>query len=147
MPARRLTCVIWLVCIAATAVGSAQAAGPELTASAYRHRANAICAEFNRYQLPAGGTMADQLTAMVDRGRAALTELRRLRPPRSLAELQTKIVEGDSHQLALLASLVPQLRAGKITLLELGTRLHANGVAAQVNALWAKVGALDCIRA
>jgi len=146
MASRQLALLLCLACVVATAAGSARGAGRDLSANAYRHQANAICARFNRYQLPAGGSMADELTAMVSKGRAALTELRRLRPPRSFAEAHAAILAGDSRQLALLASLIPQLRAGKLTLTELGGRLHASGVTAQVNALWARVGALDCIR-
>lgn len=143
---RRLSVVACTGCVAAAAIGSARAAQPQLSASAYRREANAICTKFYRYQLPAKGTFADQLDAMVVRGRASLDELRNLRPPRSLAKLHAEVLDADSRQLALLASLVPQLRAGKLTLVQVGTRLHSSGLGDRGNALWKQIGAVGCIR-
>jgi hypothetical protein len=40
--------------------------------SQYRHQANAICSDFDRFQLPTSGTLADRLAAGVDKGRASL---------------------------------------------------------------------------
>jgi hypothetical protein len=143
---RRLTVVACVACVAATAAGAARAARPPLTVKAYRAQANAICAKFNGYQLPTEGSMADQLSAMVAKGRTSLDKLRSLRPPQSLAKLHAGVIAADGRQLALLASLIPQLRAGKLTLVQVGARLHANGFGDQANALWKQIGAVDCVR-
>jgi hypothetical protein len=143
---RRLTLVACAACVAAAAAGAARAAQPQLTASAYRTKANAICARFNGYELPAGGSMADGLSAMVDKGRIALDQLRSLRPPQALAKLHAGVIAADGRQLALLASLIPQLRGGKLTLAQVGARLHASGFGDQANALWKQIGAVDCVR-
>jgi hypothetical protein len=144
--ARPLRVVACVACVAAAATGAARAAQPQLTAHAYLAKANAICAKFNGYELPRGGNMADQLSAMVVKGRASLDRLRVLHPPRSLAKLHTRVIDADSRQLALLAALLPQLRTGKLTLVQLGARMHASGFGDQANALWKQIGAVDCVR-
>lgn len=142
----RLTVLACAACVAVAAVGAARAAQPQLTASAYRAKANAICAKFNAYELPTGGSMAEGLAAMVVKGRVALGKLSTLRPPQSLARLHAGVIAADGRQLALLSSLIPQLRAGKLTLTEVGARLHASGFGDQANALWKQIGAIDCVR-
>jgi hypothetical protein len=142
----RLTSLACLVCLAAVVSTSARAAQPVLTVGEYRHQANAICSDFNRFQLPAGGALADGLTAVVAKGRSSLTALRRLRPPRSLAKLHGEIVATNTQRVDLLASLVTQLKAEKITISQLADRLARSPLVADANALWKRAGAADCVQ-
>lgn len=143
---RQLTAVACAACIAVAAAGAARAGQPPLTASAYRAKANAICSTFNSFQLPTTGSLPDQLSAMVAKGRAALDKLRGLRPPQSLAKLHAAVIVADGRQLAMLASLLPQLRSGKLTLVQVATRMHTHGFGDQANALWKQIGAVECVR-
>src|SRR5438128_5286747 len=135
-----------LGCVAAIAATSARAAQPPLTASEYRQQANAICSDFNAFTLPARGAFADRLAALLDKGRASLAALRRLRPPHSLAKLHAQIVVTDAGRIDLLASLVARLKAGRITISQLADHVARSPLAADTNALWKRVGALSCVQ-
>jgi len=142
----RLTSMACLGCVAAIAVTSARAAQPPLTASEYRQQANAICSDFNAFTLPARGAFADRLAALLDKGRASLAALRRLRPPHSLAKLHAQIVVANAERIDMLSSLVARLRAGRITISQLATEVAGSPFAAEANALWKRAGALACVQ-
>jgi hypothetical protein len=143
---RRLTCLARAAALAAPAAASARAAQPTLTVSQYRHQANAICSDFDRFQLPTSGTLADRLAEGVDKGRASLAALRRLRPPRSLARLHAEILRAEDQRLELAGALIGRLKTGRITIRELAGKLGQSPAVAEANALWRQVGACSCVQ-
>jgi hypothetical protein len=127
------------------AATSARAAQAPLTPGQYRHQVNAICSEFNQYRLPAIG-VANGLGAILVKARAAVADLRRLHPPRSLAELHAEILTANTRRLEVFGSLLAQLKSKKITLSQFAERMAKNPYPAQANELWKRVGATDCVQ-
>jgi hypothetical protein len=146
MSLSRLTWLAALCAVAASAATCAQAAGPALTVSQYRHEANAICSDFNAFKLPGRGALVARLQALVDKGRGSLAALRRLQPPQSLAKLHGQIVVVNAERVGMLASLVSRLKAGQITLTQLADHVARSPFAAQSNALWKQAGAFSCVQ-
>jgi hypothetical protein len=134
-----------LVVVAAAFAASAGAART-LTAGEYRRQANAICRAMYAYELPSTGTFADRLSAGVDRGRASLAGLRRLRAPAPLAALHAAALADGAHEIDLVASLVADLGAGRITLAQLAGRVGRSPYAAESNVVWRRIGAVSCVR-
>jgi hypothetical protein len=145
MPLRHL---IWLaaLCAAAASAATCAQAAPTLTVSQYRHQANAICSDFNAFRLPPQGALVDRLQALVDKGRGSLAALRSLRPPHSLAKLHSQILVVNAERVAMLASLVSRLKAGRITLTQLADEVARSPFAAQSNVLWKQAGAFSCVQ-
>src|ERR1700755_2780147 len=104
--------------LAALLVGAtaavAQAGGPTLTASQYRAKANAICADLNAYT-PPSGTLATQFGAALTKAHAELRSLQKLKPPTVLAATHRQVTVLIAGGLDTFDSLLAQLRSGKLT--------------------------------
>jgi hypothetical protein len=146
----RLLCVSLLVAVAATAtatlVTTARAAGPTLTANAYRARANTICAQFNKYSPPATDTEIEQLSLELKTARAGVASIKKLRPPSSLAPLQAQVIKVLDSGFDLYAAKLAQVKAGKLSVSQFSNALDHTTYSAQEVALWKKIGATVCAK-
>src|SRR5262249_21222448 len=121
---------------------TAQAAAPTLTASQYRAKANAICAQLNAYS-PPSGTLAAQFGAVLAEAHRSLSSLKQLRPPQQLAAMHRQLTVLIAGGLDHFDSLLAQLRSGKLT--ETRFRSAVGRVSSkQEDALWSKLGAKVC---
>jgi hypothetical protein len=127
---------------AAVLAGSASAAGPALTASEYRAKANAICTELNNYA-PPSGTLANQFAALLAKARSSLRALEKLEPPSTLAPTHRQVTQLITKGLGTFDSLLARLRSGQLT--ESHFRAAVGRVSSEKeDALWKKLGAKVC---
>lgn len=119
-------------------------AGP-LSVAQYRRRANAICAHLYGARPPAT-TPVKKLEWAVGQSRTALTALKALRPPPSLAKLHEQVVRVDTRLDAFTSSLVKQVKAGYITVAGAAAAYETSPVSngKTETALWKKLGVKVC---
>lgn len=128
----------------AVAPASPRPSAPRVTPAAYRARANAICADLNRFQIPVRLTFVQGMQAALKKSRAAITALRKLEPPRSLAPLHAEAVRVEARYVEYFASLLAKVQAHTLTPSKMIAALARSADARQAAALWRKLGATVC---
>jgi hypothetical protein len=144
VPVIRFLRVVALTASAAVAVTSAQAAGPQLTATAYRAKANAICADLNRYQIPVTDTFVHGMMGALKKTEASVTALSRLQPPSSLAPLHLKMLKVETQFVDYFGVLIAKVQAGTLTPAKMIAQLARSPLGREGAALWQKLGASIC---
>jgi hypothetical protein len=131
------------LCLAALLPLSACGGGTaHLTPSAYRLKADAICAVLFRTKGPEAGAPAASWAPILAALRSGRESLSSLEPPPSLAKLHAQVLAMWGHDVHLLARLLKQYEAGTINREVFSAKLLA-GLPNDVP-LWKKIGASTC---
>jgi hypothetical protein len=138
-----LTLALVAALVASVAVGSARASAP-LTAPAYLAKANAICADLNRYKIPVTVAFVPGMQGALKKARESLSALAKLRPPTALAPLHAQVLRAETRYLAYFASLIAKVRARKLEPAEMVAALARSPQARSGAELWRKIGANVC---
>src|SRR5262249_44913053 len=109
----------------------------------YRQRVNAICLTLYRTRLPRG--RAARLTAIVKAEGAAVSSMRALDPPASLAGLHRRVVAASQAGLVRMSKLLREYKARTLTWPQLAARKWGPLISEQTE-LWTDLGATVCAR-
>ena len=145
MRARRAVLVI--VPALSAIAGAALAASGPLSVTSYRSKANAICVRERAEtlsRLHETKNLAQYLTEEVPVLRSALTSLKGLDPPSTLASLAAQIVTTVRGELTEFATLAAQAKAGRLTIAQWQNNRILTRLDAHELALWKQIGAKSC---
>jgi hypothetical protein len=130
------------------AVASAAVSSPRLTPTAYRAQAKAICKRLAVADEATSETPVQYLTKAIKASKIYLASVEALRSPASFAALNKQLVVVIGRELNLLASYLPPLRAGALTLTEMvndlaGSKLGSEEMKEE-DLLWNQLGVPYC---
>jgi hypothetical protein len=119
----------------------------QLSAAAYRNRANATCAKeqlASVTRLHTAKGLAQYLAEEVPVLRAALADLTALDPPRALTSLQGQILTTIHGELSVFVALAQRAKAGNLTVAQWQGNTKLAQLDARELALWKQAGATTC---